>query len=116
MIVDRYAHSSAPNDPLSFCGGGYGCPFAVEHGHDGGVHPFAVVPQRLAQHALGAEADLFVDAAGTRVERVDLQADPVQAEPFEAVADDQPGRLGTEAAIAAAVADEDAEVAAPVAR
>ena len=32
-------------------------------------------------------------AAGPRVERVDLKRDAVQAQPFEAVADDQPGRL-----------------------
>jgi hypothetical protein len=74
------------------------------------------VAERLAQDALGAEARLLVGAAGERVEGVDLQGDPVQAEPLEAVADDLPGRLGAEAAVLAGRADQDAEVAALAAR
>src|SRR5579863_1234736 len=93
-----------------------GAPLGSEDGHDGGVDPRAVVAEGLAEQALGAEAGLLVGAAGARVERVDLKRYAVQAQVLEAVADDQPGGLRAEAAVAPPRPDEDAEVAALVAR
>src|ERR1700733_5884649 len=114
QTMDRFVHPDVHNGPLSV-----GCavrrPFGGEDGHHGGVDPLVAVAERFAEHSLDAEAGLLVGPAGARVEGVDLERDAVQAEVLEAVADDQPGRLGAEAAVAAARADQDAEVAALVA-
>jgi hypothetical protein len=95
------------DDFLLLSRGGLGGPFGGEDGHDGRVDAGAVVAEGLAEHALGAEAGLLVGAAGARVERVDLKRYPVQAQALEAVADDQPGGLGAETAVASTRRDED---------
>src|SRR5580698_2320341 len=90
-------------------------PLVGEDRHRGRVDPLVAVPERLAEHALDAEPGLLVNAAGTRVERVHLQGDPVQAQLLEAVPDDQAGGLGAQPASLARRADGDAEAAALVA-
>ena len=72
-IVDRCTRSGVAGHPLSCRGPCLGVPFGGEDGHEGGVVPLAVVAKGLARHALGAEADLLVGAAGARVEGVDLE-------------------------------------------
>ena len=69
----------------------------------------------IAQDALHDEARLLVNTAGARVEREHSERDPVQAQPLEAIADDQAGGLRAEATIPALGRQQDPEVAAAVA-
>jgi len=91
-----------------------GRPLVGEDRHHGGVDPVTVVAQRVAQHAFRDEADLLIDASGTRVEGVDLQRDPMQAEPLEAISDDQACCLGAQPSVATGWPEDRAEVAALV--
>jgi hypothetical protein len=96
--MDRCVQPDVDNDPLSQGCGGRG-PFGGENGHHGRVDPLVAVAERFAEHSLDAEAGLLVRSAGPQVEGVDLQRDAVQAQLLEPIADDQPGRLGAEAAV-----------------
>src|ERR1700728_1235327 len=90
-------------------------PLAGEDRHRARVGPLGVLSQRLAQDALGAEAGLLVCSPCARIEGIDLQRDPVQADVLEAVTDDQAGGLGAQPAALAGWTEQDAEVATLVA-
>src|SRR5580692_7426888 len=89
-------------------------PLSREDRHGGRVNPLVLPAQLVSQDALGYEADLVVHASRPRVEGIDLQRDPVQAQVLEAVSDDQPGRLRAQPAVPSAGSEHGAEVAAAV--
>ena len=68
---------------------------AVQYGHKQLVMPLTIPAQRLAQPALMAEAALLIDPLGPRVEVIDTEAYPVQANGAQREVDDEPGDLGS---------------------
>jgi hypothetical protein len=76
--------------------GAFGDPgIAVQYSHEQLVMPLTIPAQRLAQPALMAEAAFLIDPLGPRVEVIDTEAYPVQANGAQRVVDDEPGDLGS---------------------
>jgi hypothetical protein len=74
-------------------GGTFG--IAVQYGHKQLVMPLTIPAERLAQPALMAETAFLIDPLGPRIEVIDTQAYPVQANGAQHEVDDEPGDLGS---------------------
>src|SRR3954451_21537012 len=91
-----------------------GRPLVVEDPHPHLVVPPAVVQDRLAPASLLDEARLLVGADPGRVERDEVELDPLQPHLAEAVVDDDPHRVGAVAAADVLAPESDADRRAPV--